>query len=114
MIKLQRKAKGQRPAYFEDPATAKLLSITMALAGEVAVLRDRLDSVEVLLAQGKPVSPSEIDAFEPSAEDRARRDAWRDRFLEQVLNAIHQEKEELAAKAGELSYEAVVTDVETN
>jgi hypothetical protein len=40
MVQLPRKAKGQRPAYFSDPAVDKLLSMTMALAGEVSVLRE--------------------------------------------------------------------------
>ena len=43
------RAKGARPKYFEDPATDRLLSIVMALAGEVAVVKERLDSVERLL-----------------------------------------------------------------
>ena len=36
------RAKGARPKYFDDPAIDRLLSIVMALAGEVAVVKDRL------------------------------------------------------------------------
>ena len=40
------KAKGKRPSYFEDPAIDRTLSIVMAIAGEVAVLRERMDTIE--------------------------------------------------------------------
>jgi hypothetical protein len=55
------KPKGRRPDFFEDSAVDRLLSLTMAVVGEVAVLRERLDTVERLLdAQGtisRPISP---------------------------------------------------------
>ena len=53
MLELQKKAKGERPRYFEDPAIDKVLSITLALAGEVAVLRDRVDTIERLSEAGQ-------------------------------------------------------------
>ena len=33
------RAKGKRPAYFDDPGDDQLLSILLALVGEVSVLR---------------------------------------------------------------------------
>ena len=98
-IELQKKAKGTRPQYFADPAIDKVLSITMALAGEVAVMRDRMDSMERLLEQGQPLSRAAIDAFLPDAKVRAERDAWREEFLGNVLRIVHQEREELAKSA---------------
>lgn len=102
-VKLQRRAKGRRPAYFDDPAVDKLLSITLALAGEVAVLRERLDSLErVLEARGIAVRDA-VEDFRPDAVASAERDAWRERFLDVVLRVVHQEKEELERRAGEPS-----------
>ena len=46
MAQLPRKASGPRPEYFEDPAIDKVLSMALALAGEVAVMRDRIDTLE--------------------------------------------------------------------
>ena len=37
------KAKGKRPYFFDDPAVERVLSITMAVATELAVNRERLD-----------------------------------------------------------------------
>ena len=41
-----KKATGKRPAYFEDPAIDRLVSIVMAVVGELAVTRERLDTGE--------------------------------------------------------------------
>lgn len=43
-ITLQRKAKGKRPYYFANPDVDRLLSMVMALTGELSVTRDRLDT----------------------------------------------------------------------
>jgi hypothetical protein len=113
-VKLQLKAKGQRPQYFEDPAIDKVLSITLALAGETAVLHDRIDTIERLLEHGEPVTRAAIDAFEPDAAVRDERDAWREQFLDNVLRIVHQEREELARRAGDQgSYEDAVSLVES-
>ena len=48
---LKRKAKGQRPTFFDNPDTDKLVSMLMGLAGEVSVMRDRMDTVERLLGE---------------------------------------------------------------
>ena len=47
MLRANAKAKGKRPSYFEDPATDRILSMLMALVGEVAVLRERLDALDL-------------------------------------------------------------------
>lgn len=112
MVELQKKARGERPRYFQDPAIDKLLSITLALAGEVAVLHDRLDTVERLSQAGTPFGPAVVDAYEPDADVRAARDQWRDRFLDVVLRIVHQEMEELERAADAASYDTAVTMVE--
>ena len=46
---LKRKAKGERPYFFDDPNVDKLVSMIMGLAGETSVLMDRVDTIERLL-----------------------------------------------------------------
>ncbi len=112
-VELQKKARGQRPDYFADPAIDKILSITMALAGETAVLRDRLDTIERLLETGQPISRSAIDTYVPDDNVRTDRDAWRETFLGNVLRIVHQEREELAKRAAETGpYEDAIMFVE--
>ena len=110
-ISLQKKARGERPRYFDDPAIDKTLSITLALAGEVAVLRDRIDSIERLMEGGTPVSRAAIDSFVPDATVRAERDAWRERYLDTVLRIVHQEREELELRAGDAQPYAAAIDL---
>lgn len=97
--RLPLEARGERPQYFADPAIDKVLSITLALAGEVAVLRERLDAVERLLEGGQPVTRAALDAYVPDAEARADRDAWREQFLDVILRVVHQEQAALARQA---------------
>ncbi len=109
-IELRKKAKGERPQYFQDPAIDKVLAITMALAGEVAVLHDQLDTMQRLMEKGGTVTRADIASYIPDLEVREERDAWRQTFLANVLRIVHQEREELALEAGKLaeSYDAAV------
>lgn len=112
-ITLQKKARGERPQYFADPAIDKALSITLALAGEVAVLRDRIDTIERLAEAGQSPTRVAVDAYVPDAAVRAARDAWRDSYLDTVLRIIHQEREELEQRAADTKpYTAVIDEVE--
>ena len=110
---LQKKARGQRPQYFADPAIDKTLAITLALAGEVAVMRDRIDTIERLAEAGQSPTRAAVDDYVPDAAARAQRDAWRDNYLDTVLRIIHQEREELEQRAADTQpYNAVLDLVE--
>jgi hypothetical protein len=112
MAQLPKKATGPRPEYFEDPAIDKVLSMTLALAGEVAIMRDRIDTLERLLAKGAKVSPEIIDAYQPSIEDKQARDVWREQFLDIVMRRVHQERESLEAITATQTYDKLVEQVE--
>lgn len=111
-MNLQQGAKGERPSYFSDPGIDKILSMTMALTGEFAVMRDRLDSLERMLAAGLPVSREALDAYAPDDATRAERDRWRAQFLDIVLRAVHQEREGLERRLTAQSYASVIAEVE--
>lgn len=81
-------AKGPQPQLFANPDTDRLLAIVMALAGEVAVLRERLNTHEQLAAAGKPGTETNIEAYEADADTLAARDNWRAGYLERVFRAI--------------------------
>ena len=93
---MPRTAKGQRPSFFDDPQIDKLLAITMALAGEVSVLRERLDTVERLAEAKGVLSRDEIEAYRADGSAAAERERWRADYLERILRVIHQEREALA------------------
>jgi polyhydroxyalkanoate synthesis regulator phasin len=105
------KAKGRRPYFFDDPAIDKLLSITMAVAGELAVTRERLDTVERLLAQKGLLSADEIDAYRPDETSKEERAAWRSDYVARVLRILQNEYEALDRTRAEADYDAVVRDL---
>jgi hypothetical protein len=100
-IKLPRKPKGQRPTYFDDPAVDKLISMVMALAGEVSVIHDRHDSFERLAEAKGLITRAEIDGYQPSKEVLAERDSWRETYLGEVLRVVQQELEGLEREKAE-------------
>ena len=99
-IKLLRTAKGKRPNYFSDPDVDRLLAIIVPLIGEVAVLRDRLDTVERLAERHNLFAQEEIEKFNPSADEKQARDAWREKYLERIFRITQSELEELTAGRG--------------
>ena len=111
--KLQRKAKGERPYFFQDPNVDKVIAMVMGLAGEVAVLHDRLDTVERLLKKKSGIKRGDVDGYKPSAKVMEERAAWRERFLAEVLRIVEIENEALAS--GDLgTYDDAVTLVEAD
>jgi hypothetical protein len=108
---LARIAKGRKPQYFADPAVDKLLSITMTLAAELSVTRDRLDTVERLLAKRRVLARDEIERYAPDAVAEAEREARRQRYLDRVLRAVQGELEELTRRDMPASTEDVVAAV---
>ena len=88
---LPRKAKGRRPVYSGDPHVDKLYAMVMALAGEVSVLRERLDTTERLLATRGVLTSSDIENCALDEAALAEREKWRAEFLERVLRVVTEE-----------------------
>lgn len=110
---LPRGARGEPPRYFDDAEVGKVLSMVVALAGEMAVMRDRLDTVERLLDSGEPVTREAIERYAPDEAVRTERDAWRQQFLSIVFRTLHAERERLAGEPVP-KYAEVVQRVETD
>ena len=88
-----------RPHFFPDPAVDKLLAITMALLGEVCVLRERLDAHERLAAGRGMFDPAAVDAFIPDAAAAAARDTLRRETMARVLSVLTEDVLRLRAEA---------------
>jgi hypothetical protein len=90
------KAKGKRPHYFEDPAIDRILSITMALVGEVSVLRERLDTVERLLDAKGMISRADIETYVPDRATGKERGLIIKDYIARVMRGVQQDMEALA------------------
>jgi hypothetical protein len=89
------KPAGKRPYFFDDPAVERVLAITMAVAQELAVTRERLDTVERLLERGGKFSRADIDAYAPTPEEASERAEWQRMYISRVLRIVQQEIEAL-------------------
>ncbi len=61
------------------------MTFILELTTELAVMRERHDSLERLLDQRGSVSREDIEAFRPDDQGEAERVKWREAFLERVL-----------------------------
>ncbi len=112
-IKLKQKAKGARPYFFDDPAIDRLIAIITALAGEVSVLHDQVDTITRLLNQKGVVTSGDVNSFVPDEAVESDRDQWRASFLENIFRIIHQEQEAMEQGGQtEESYNAAIAQVE--
>ena len=89
------KPKGRRPDFFEDPAVDRLLSLTMAVVGEVAVLRERLDTIERLLETKGTISRADIEAYVPDSTAGNERGELTRAYIARVMRGFQQEVEAL-------------------
>ena len=94
IVKLPRTAKGKRPQYFADPATDKLLNMTVNLLGEVSIMRDRIDTLERLLEAHGILPVAEVEAYRAPANVETERDTRRSKLIQRVLRPVEMELEE--------------------
>lgn len=104
-------SRGKRPYFFENPDIDRLLAIVWALAGELAVTRERLDTVERLLARKALLERDEIENFRPSAPEAQERGQWHMEYLARLLRVLQQEIEALQRGTGEPSSEQVAQEL---
>ena len=90
------RAKGKRPAYLDTPAEERMLSILLAVVGEVAVLRLRLDTVERLLAAKGTVTRADIEAYAPDAAAGHDRGVLTKAYIARVMRGVQQDMEAMA------------------
>ncbi|MFM8518008.1 MAG: hypothetical protein ACKODA_09055 [Nevskiaceae bacterium] len=103
-------ASGKRPHFFGDADVDRLLAIVWAMAGELAVTRERLDTLERLLAERAVVQRVDIDAYRPDPQAARERGEWQMEYMARLLRVLQQELEALRAGAGEARAGRTATD----
>ena len=66
-----------------------LIGMVLALLSEVAVLRDRLDTVERLAEAGGVLARGDLERYQPNEAVRAERDRQRSRLIAKVMRPLH-------------------------
>jgi hypothetical protein len=90
------KSKGGRPYFFADPAVERVLNITLAVATELAVARERLDTLERLLEAKGLLSQQEIESFRPTDAQAEERQLWHARYAARIMRIVQQELDAIA------------------
>jgi hypothetical protein len=94
-VKLPRTVRGKRPEFFDTPGVDDAMSMIMVLAQEVAVLRERLDSAEIVAARhGLPLA-AEIEALVPDEALLKSREAWRQAYFDRLFYLAAQRRAEM-------------------
>ena len=96
VVMANRRAKGKRPQFLDDPAVERVMSIAMSVAAELAVARERIDTLERLLAQKGILSAAEIEAFQPDAKAQTDRNDWGRNYIARVLRVVDQDVQAMA------------------
>jgi hypothetical protein len=105
---------GKRPYFFDDPAVERVLAVTMAVAQEVAVLRERLDTVERLLEKNGGsgnFSRADIDAYAPDPAAATERAEWSRMYIARVLRIVQQELEALNTPENNVDIAAIADEL---
>ncbi len=105
---LPRKAKGKRPQYFEDPAVDKLHLMLMTVIEELAVTRDRMDTIERLIEDNGLFNKNNIDNFKPDTKAEMERTEKRIQYISRIMRSIILDQDNTTESSDELEFNEVV------
>lgn len=97
MTRANARAKGKRPDFLGDPDKERMLSMLMAVIGEVSVLRERLDTVERLLEAKGTVSRADIEGYKPDREAGYERGVMIREYIARIMRGPQQMMEAMQA-----------------
>lgn len=93
-----RSHKGRPTIPGASPGEERLLAMVTGLAAEVAVTRERLDTVERLLDSRDVLSREDIETFRPDEAAAEERDALRRGVIGTVLRPVQEAAERAASE----------------
>lgn len=73
------------PSYLGNPAVDSLATMVMELAAEVWASRDRIRILELQLSRRGQLDSAEIDAYQPTEEERQQLRKERDEFVARLF-----------------------------
>ena len=84
------KPKGKRPEYFSDVMAENHFSITMSLVAELAVARERIDTLERVLVNKGLLSGDEVEKYIPDDDAAQARQLAQVEYSARVFRAMQQ------------------------
>jgi hypothetical protein len=104
-------AKGKRPTFYETPGLDAAMSMVMVLANELAVVRDRLDSIERAAAKRGLDLAADIETQTLDQAALEAREAWRQGFLDRLFYLARKEAKEAADADTDERYAGVIAEI---
>jgi len=108
---IKRTVKGRRPKFNTDPAIDNVHGMVMALTAEVAVLHDRLDTVERISSAKGILLNEEIENFVPDKETLVAREQWRQQLLKRMFYLLREQANDATEGNTEESYTAFLDEI---
>lgn len=106
-----RDARGKRPQFYETPGLDQAMSMILVLANEWSVLRDRLDTLERVLAAHGIDAPAAIEAYAPDQAVLEEREARRQDFLARLYYLARKDAADAREGATEEGYRATIEQI---
>ncbi|MDA0367605.1 MAG: hypothetical protein O3C65_00050 [Proteobacteria bacterium] len=98
---LRYSVRGKNTQFFSGEGVDELVSITMALAQELWVVKERLAAFEAVATKKKVFTAKEIEGFKFTPAQRAKLDAESQAFIDRVFFVLRERVEGLAADPDE-------------
>ena len=89
------KAKGKRPHYFADEMSENHFSITMSLIAELAVARERNDTLERILVSKGILTKDEIENYLPDEDAAQARQLAQVEYSTRIFRSLQQQLERI-------------------
>ncbi len=113
-IKVKRTVKGRRPQFHADPALDQLHGMVMAMATEMAVLYERIDTMERIGAEKGLMLREELQRYRPSDDALGEREAWRQAFLGRLFYLYREDVDDRLGKQDDAAYAAFLKEISLN
>ena len=104
-------AKGKRPGFYEAPGLDQAMSMIMVLANEMAVLHDRMESAERVMAANGVDLAAGIEALVLDQAALETREAWRQDFLDRLFYLMRKDAAEAARAETAAGYRQTIEDI---
>lgn len=108
---VKRTIRGRRPRFFDDRAIDQLHGMVMAMATEMAVLYERIDTMERVAARKGVMLREELAGYVPDEAAQADREAWRQRLLERMFYLYREELDDRLGGETESEYASFLREI---
>jgi hypothetical protein len=107
----KRTIKGRRPRFHEEREIDRLHGMVMAMATEMAVLYERIDTMERVASNKGVMLREELANFRPDDDVQGQREAWRQGFLGRLFYLYREELDDRLEGEDDTQYQAFLDEI---